>query len=90
MASALITLFQARRLKVAAVPEADVVVKEAQKLSVKITPHGNESFERWDDSDNDDLVLSPALACWAAETSHWPAWPPDGGATRRPLAGHVR
>ena len=75
LASVLVTLFQSRRLKIAPCPEREVLLKEASEFSVKITAAGNESFESWRESAHDDLVLSLALAAWAAECVEFPPWP---------------
>ena len=79
LASVLVTLFTGHRLHTAEVPERAVLIKEAQAFSVKITPEGNETFESWREAEHDDLVLSLALACWAAEWINWQTvlpWPP--------------
>jgi hypothetical protein len=65
----------ASRLEIAEVPERVNLFREAMEFSVKITAAGNETFESWRESEHDDLVLSLALACWAAETLRWS----DGG-----------
>jgi len=68
LASTLVKLFQSHRIAISnKLPEAATLVKEAQNFSVKITPAGNETFESWREGTHDDLVLSLALACWAAE-----------------------
>jgi len=77
LASVLVTLFQGRRLRLAELPETAALIREAQGFSVKITPAGNETFESWHEGEHDDLVLSLALACWAAETIRWQPWPPS-------------
>lgn len=77
LASVLVTLFQERRLALAQVPERDVLIREAQTFSVKVTPAGNETFESWRENEHDDLVLALALACWSAENLVWSPWPPE-------------
>jgi hypothetical protein len=67
LVSVLQVLLQTRRLKVAPVPERDVLVKELLAFRVKITEPANETFESWRERDHDDLVLAVALAVWLAE-----------------------
>jgi hypothetical protein len=76
LASVLVTLFQGKRLNIAPLADRDLLIREAQAFSVKVTPAGNETFESWRENDHDDMVLSLALACWAAENIRFPAWPP--------------
>jgi len=60
-------LLQTRRLKVANLPERDLLVKELLAFKVKVSAAGNESFEAWRERDHDDLVLSVAMALWLGE-----------------------
>src|SRR5262249_19043086 len=64
LVSTLQVLLQGRRLKVAAVPERDVLLKELLNFKVKVTVGAAETFEAWRERDHDDLVLAVALACW--------------------------
>ena len=84
LVSVLQVLLQARRLKVADLPERDMLVKELDNFQVKITAAGNETFESWREQDHDDLVLAVALACWQGERGPtWEAPPPPGPPNRR-------
>src|SRR5262249_5200755 len=67
LVSTLQVLLQNRRLKVAAVPERDLLLKELQNFKVKITASANETFEAWRERDHDDLVLAVAIAAWVGE-----------------------
>jgi hypothetical protein len=62
-------LRQGRRLKIARLPERDLLVRGLGNFNVKITTAGNETFEAWRERDHDDLVLAVALACWLGESS---------------------
>ena len=72
-----------KELKIAPhLPLADVLVKELQNFRVKVTEDRNETFGSWRDGDNDDVVLSLALALWYAYN--------HGGSTGEPrtVKGH--
>jgi hypothetical protein len=71
LASVLVTLFEGQRLDIAPVPERALLIREPQAFTTRITPAGNETFESWRDSEHDDMVLSLALACWAAGWIRW-------------------
>ncbi|HZZ80267.1 MAG TPA: hypothetical protein VFE62_17275 [Gemmataceae bacterium] len=56
------------RLEVASsLPLAQVLVRELEAFTVKITDSGNETFGADKDRSHDDLVLAVSLALWAAE-----------------------
>jgi hypothetical protein len=67
LASTLQVLLQQRRLKIAPMPERDLLTKELLAFRVKVTVAGNETFEAWRERDHDDLVLAIALGAWAGE-----------------------
>jgi hypothetical protein len=67
LVSTLQVLLQGARLKIARVPDREVLVKELLAFRVKVTAAGNETFESWRERDHDDLVLAVALAAWMAE-----------------------
>lgn len=67
LASTLVVLFQNHRLKIAPLPEREILIQELTQFKVKITTSGNETFESWRERDHDDLVLATALAAWIAE-----------------------
>jgi hypothetical protein len=67
LVSVLQVLLQSGRLKIANLPERELLVKELLAFQVKITAAANETFEAWRERDHDDLVLATALACWWAE-----------------------
>jgi hypothetical protein len=69
LVSVLQVLLQSRRLKVANVPERELLVKELQNFRVKVTVAANETFEAWRERDHDDLVLAVAMAAWLAEAT---------------------
>ena len=73
------------RLKIAMLPERDLLLKELASFRVKITTAGNETFEAWRDRDHDDLVLAVALACWLGERSVPLQVPKDFTVPRRTL-----
>jgi hypothetical protein len=61
-------LLQARRLKVAALPERELLERELTAFRIKVNvATGHETFEAWRERDHDDLVLAVALACWYGE-----------------------
>jgi hypothetical protein len=84
-------LLQSGRLKIAPLPEREILLKELQDFRVKITLKANEVFEAdWREKAHDDLVLALALASWVGErTCGADDWeviqiePPD-----HPLHGH--
>jgi hypothetical protein len=67
LVSVLQVLLQQRRLKIAQLPERELLLKELQAFRVKVTVNANETFESWRERDHDDLVLAVALAAWLAE-----------------------
>jgi hypothetical protein len=67
LVSTLQVLLQSRRLRVAPLPEGELLVKELLAFKVKITLSANETFEAWRERDHDDLVLAVALAAWLGE-----------------------
>jgi hypothetical protein len=67
LVSVLQVLLQARRLRVAKLPERETLVKEFLTFRIKMTAAGNETFEAWRERDHDDLVLAVALAAWLGE-----------------------
>lgn len=67
LVSVLQVLLQTRRLKIAPLPERDVLARELGAFRVKVTTAGNETFEAWRERDHDDLVLAVALAAWLGE-----------------------
>jgi len=62
-------LLQCRRLRVAPLPERELLVRELLAFRVKISQTGNETFESLRERDHDDLVLAVALAAWLGERS---------------------
>lgn len=42
----------------------NVLHREMQMFSVKVTASGNESYESWRERDHDDCVLAAAMGCW--------------------------
>jgi hypothetical protein len=69
LVSVLQVLLQTRRLKVANLPEREVLLRELLAFRVKVAvATGNETFEAWRERDHDDLVLAVALACWLGES----------------------
>jgi hypothetical protein len=67
LVSTLQVLLQSRRLRVAPLPERELLVKELLAFKVKITLSANETFEAWRERDHDDMVLAVALAAWLGE-----------------------
>jgi hypothetical protein len=68
LVSCLQVLLQSGRLKIAKVPDRDVLIKELQDFRVKITVKANETFEAdWRLRAHDDLVLATCLAAWHGE-----------------------
>ncbi len=68
LAGTLAALLPQQRLKIAEMPERDVLLRELRTFRVKVsTATGNESYESWRESDKDDCVLSVAIAVWFGE-----------------------
>lgn len=65
---ALVVAIQDQRLHVAsALPDAGVLVKEAQNFQYKVTGKGAEEYTLWRESKHDDLVFATALVVWWGE-----------------------
>jgi hypothetical protein len=68
LVSTLAVLLQSGRLKIAkGLPEATTLGQELAGFQVKISAAGRDTYGAWREGAHDDLVLSVALACWAAE-----------------------
>ena len=67
LASTLQVLFQYRRLRVAKLPERQMLVKELLAFRVKVTAATSETIESCRERDHDDLVLAVAMAAWIGE-----------------------
>jgi hypothetical protein len=68
LVSAVQVLLQTQRLRVAAaLPAAALLTEELEAFQVKLSPSGMDTYGAWREGSHDDLVLSVALACWAAE-----------------------
>ncbi|MFA5003132.1 MAG: hypothetical protein WC502_09195 [Methanolinea sp.] len=68
LVGALVVALQTHRLKIAkSLPDADTLTAELLNFRVKISERGHDSYEAWREGQHDDLVLSVALAVWAAE-----------------------
>ncbi len=52
------------------VPERKTLIDELQNFQIKLTAAANETFEARQGR-HDDMVLSVALGCWAAESLDW-------------------
>jgi hypothetical protein len=72
LVSVLQVLLQSRRLKIAPLPEREILARELLAFRVKVTVSANETFEAWRERDHDDLVLAVALAAWLAEQEGGP------------------
>ncbi len=58
---------QNRTLKIASrLPEAEILSRELQNFTVKITDVANDIYGAWREGTHDDLVLAVALAVWKA------------------------
>jgi hypothetical protein len=94
LASVLQTLLQGRRLKIAAVPEREVLAQELAAFQVKAPTAAAELVECWRERPHDDLVLATALSCWLGEREGPILPPPAVPKFRRPTlqerfeAGH--
>lgn len=66
--SSLIVAFQKGRIKIArSLPEADTLIRELLNFKLKINlQSGHDTYEAWREGIHDDLVLSVALAVYAA------------------------
>ena len=72
---ALVSLAHAGRLAISdQLPEAATFTQELRSFRMKITTSLNVTFDPWREGAHDDLVLSVALACWAANR-----WASPGG-----------
>jgi hypothetical protein len=92
LASVLQTLLQGRRLKIAGVPEREVLAQELSAFRVK-PPGADDLLEGWRERPHDDLVLAVALAAWLGEREGRILPPPSIPVVRRTLedrfhAGH--
>jgi hypothetical protein len=67
LVSNLQVLLQNGQLKFAdGMMHAKELINELINFKIKITAHGNDTYEAWREGDHDDLVLSLALAVWYA------------------------
>ncbi len=58
---------QNRTLKIASqLPEAEILSRELQNFTVKITDSANDVYGAWREGTHDDLVLAVALGLWCA------------------------
>ena len=76
-------LLQARRLQIAALPDADTLVRELTAFRGKVSLAPADAID-WRDRPGDDLVLAVGLACWWSER-HPPRGPDSIGTGRSPL-----
>jgi hypothetical protein len=68
LASCLLVMLQARRLRIArAMPLTETLTKELGSFKVRISASGGESFESWRENSHDDLVLATAIAVYVGE-----------------------
>lgn len=69
LVSALIVAFQTGKVKISrSLPEADTLIKELMNFKLKVNLQtGHDSYEAWREGIHDDLVLSVAMAVYAAE-----------------------
>jgi hypothetical protein len=79
-------LLQERRLKVADVPERELLVKELLAFKHKITATAKNEYEAWRVRDHDDLVLALALGLFVAEQYSGPGAIEAHGPARDPFA----
>jgi hypothetical protein len=66
LAGVLELLLQAQRLRIAALPQRELLAQELRQFRMK-PPAGAETVETWRERPHDDLVLAVALACWLGE-----------------------
>ncbi len=60
-------VLQNRTLKIASqLPEAEILSRELQNFTVKITDSANDVYGAWREGTHDDLVLAVALGLWCA------------------------
>jgi hypothetical protein len=67
MASSLMLLFQADRLKIRDMPEADELTNELQNYSPKPSSVIGKDLEAWRERPSDDLVFAMMMPCWFGE-----------------------
>jgi hypothetical protein len=72
LVSCLQRLLRSRRLRVAALPERESLVRELLAFRVKVTAAAHETFGARRERDHDDLVLAVALATWWGERNGGP------------------
>lgn len=79
-------LLQTNRLRLAAFPERDLLIKELLNFKIKVTAAGNDTYEAWREGDHDDMVLAAALACWWGENHMAVTLPAQSTPYNKPLA----
>jgi hypothetical protein len=67
LVSCLQVLLQARRLRVAPLPERELLIQELLTFRMKVTVSASDTLESWREREHDDLVLSVALAVYWGE-----------------------
>jgi hypothetical protein len=71
-------LLQGRRLAIpAALPDADLLVRELGNFRSKTTLAADPTQAEWREGRDDDLVLAVALGCWWAARLSGPLWGPS-------------
>lgn len=79
LVSTIQVLLQTKRLKIPTqLSESKNLLEEMKNFQVKISSSGHDSYGAWREGTHDDLLLSVALACWAAEKKTLPKgliWP---------------
>src|SRR5579885_3577663 len=67
LAGVLSVLLQGQRLRIAALPDSELLGRELRQFRVKPPSAGAVTVEAWRERPHDDLVLAVALACWLGE-----------------------
>ncbi|HEV3163598.1 MAG TPA: hypothetical protein VGZ22_06120 [Isosphaeraceae bacterium] len=72
LVSSLQVVMQARRLRIAPLPEREVLMNELAAFRMKVTVSATDTLDSWRERPHDDLVLAVALAVWWGETHGGP------------------
>lgn len=77
LVSVMQVLLGQQRLKVASLPERELLGQELLAFRVQVTTVSNDTFESWRERDHHDLVLAVALAAWLGERWGMPFVAPE-------------
>ena len=64
LVSAAQVALQNKVLRIAKMPNADILIRELLAFRAKISDSGHDTYSAWREKDHDDLVLACSMAVW--------------------------